>query len=183
MRNIFISSASRNEGTPDTLNFFDGAGFKLEPLRMRKVRTFSGQVLNAVCSALMVFFCSQLSAKTPQQMLKNVESLSQLGAVVGVCQDSVEFKKLPNKLALRSYDLNMRIESLVERIGKHYRDESLVTAYTLAMVSFTESPQLRKEVYARFKKACAPEMFNYIDSEIRIAERSLGDFMGRNRPR
>lgn len=115
--------------------------------------------------------------RPPPAMMDNVESLSILGAVLQICFVDPQFKKVPTPVALNLHRLDLRIRDLVEKITNHYREDALVTAYHLAVLKYSKSTDLRKQVVERYGEACGSKMFADVGLRVKEAERSIGAFL------
>ena len=130
-------------------------------------------VLFVTCATLI---CSPSLAEVPKPMVDNAYKLTEAAAVLNVCFESAEYKKLSSERALKMHDLIIRLTDLVEKISKHYNDETILLTYELMRVEMSSDPELKE--YARKEYLyCGDRLFREMEVYISENEKVINDFI------
>jgi hypothetical protein len=131
------------------------------------------------CSA---FVYSPLWAEAPKPMADNVFKLTEAAAVLNVCFQSGEYKKLPTEKALKLHDLIIRLTNLVEKISKHYNDDSIFLTYELMRVELSSDPEMEEYVRKEYQ-CCGDKLLKEMEIYVSENEKAIYDFLSRKKER
>jgi hypothetical protein len=124
------------------------------------------------------FVYSALWAEVPKPMVDNVSKLTEAAAVLIICFESEEYKKLPTEKALKLHGLSIRLTNLVEKISKHYNDESLLLTYELMKVEMSSDPDLKEYVRKEYQ-CCGDALFREMEVYVSENEKVIEDFISK----
>ena len=123
-----------------------------------------------------IFFCTPIGAQTPKPMQKNVFALTEAAAVLNVCFESPEYKGLETESALKIHELTMRITVLVERISKHYDDESLYLTFEMMRVKISSDPEMKEYVKNEYQY-CGDNLVNEMENYVGENEKIINEYL------
>lgn len=130
-------------------------------------------VLFVTCATLI---CSSSLAQVPKPMVDNVYKLTEAAAVLNVCFESAEYKKLSSERALKMHGLIIRLTDLVEKISKHYNDETILLTYELMRVEMSSDPELKEYVRKEYRY-CGDRLFREMEVYVAENEKVINDFI------
>lgn len=117
-----------------------------------------------------------LLSDTPKPMLDNVAALSEASAAIKICFQSDQYDLLSAEFALALHALNLRIETLVDDIANHYKDDALYLTYALLVTQVSEDPSLVETMRSKYDycgEKLLVEMKNNVDENERILQQFL----------
>ncbi|HYC38435.1 MAG TPA: hypothetical protein VEC19_18550 [Usitatibacter sp.] len=126
--------------------------------------------------AALAFACLSMpvsALQTPPQMMANVFRFSEAGAVLEICFASEAFKALPGEKSAKLRQLAARLSGLVQRIGTHWSDPSLLPTYEATRDRIAAESRLKLHVknhydYCGEKLASSMEQY-VVENEALIA--------------
>ena len=89
-------------------------------------------------------------AKTPKHIIENVYFLAEAAAILNVCFESQEYKKLSAEKANEIHDLAFSLTSTVEKIAKHYNDDNLYRYFEITRVQISSDQQVIDHVKSKY---------------------------------
>ena len=131
---------------------------------------------------LIVIFTALISspswAEVPKPMLDNVHNLTEAAALLNVCFESADYKRLSSEKALKMHGLIIRLTDLVEKISKYYNDESLLLTYELMKVEMSSDPELKEYVRKKYQY-CGDKLFREMEVYVSENEKVINDFVSK----
>lgn len=129
---------------------------------------------------LIVIFTVLISspswAEVPKPMMDNVQNLAEAAAVLNVCFESADYKKLSTEKALKMHGLSIRLTDLIEKILKYYNDESLLWSYELMQLEMSSDPELKEYVRKKYQY-CGDKLFREMEVYVSENEKAVNDFL------
>ena len=128
-----------------------------------------------ICTTLIF---SPSLAEVPKPMVDNVHKLTEAAAILNVCFESAEYKKLSSEKALKMHGLIIRLTDLVEKISKHYNDENFLLTYELMKVEMSSDPELKEYVRKEYQY-CGDKLFREMEVYVSENEKVINDFISK----
>lgn len=132
--------------------------------------------------AIMMLLCATLLSaqsgfgKTPEQIAENVLSLTEAAAVLNVCFESSEYKKLSTEKALELHRLDMHLADLVQKVADYYDDDALYMTYEMMRVKMSSDPVVKE--YGRKKyQYCGSNLFREMEAYVAESEQLIKSFL------
>lgn len=88
---------------------------------------------------------------TPPGMMANMYRLTEAAAVVTVCRESDTFRQLPTGKATQFDDLAARLRTVVEAIGRHYKDEAMPATFEATRTRIAGETAMRGYVKTKYQ--------------------------------
>ena len=116
-------------------------------------------------------------AAIPRPMLENVEALATMKYPIELCMASKEYEGWTIQKQTRFIVLGAKIDTLVLKIQKYYKEKNVFEAYLFSVSKFASSEQNKKTILNQYGNYCADKVYNEINEMFADSESQLNKFL------
>ena len=116
-------------------------------------------------------------AAIPRPMLENVEALATIKYPIELCMASKEYEGWTIQKQTRFIVLGAKIDTLVLKIQKYYKEKNVFEAYLFSVSKFASSEQNKKAILNQYGNYCADKVYNEINEMFADADRQISKFL------
>lgn len=117
---------------------------------------------------LLAFFHFSVWPKPPVKVLEQMDALSKIHAMVLVCFESAEYKRLPSEDALKFHRINQLADGVIELVEKKYSDPDAYMAFMYASSGYKSDSNFRRRLVQIYSRPCPPQFLIDAEREIQI---------------
>ena len=116
-------------------------------------------------------------AAIPRPMLENVEALATMKYPIELCMASKEYEGWTIQKQTRFIVLGAKIDTLVLKIQKYYKEKNVFEAYLFSVSKLASSEQNKKAILNQYGNYCADKVYNEINEMFADSESQLNKFL------
>ena len=116
-------------------------------------------------------------AEIPRPMLENVEALATMKYPIEVCMATKEYEGWTIQKQTRFIVLGAKIDTLVLKIQKYYKEKNVFEAYLFSVSKFASSEQNKKAILNQYGNYCADKVYNEIFEIFTDADKQISKFL------
>ena len=116
-------------------------------------------------------------AAIPRPMLENVEALATMKYPIELCMASKEYEGWTIQKQTRFIVLGAKIDTLVLKIQKYYKEKNVFEAYLFSVSKFASTEQNKKAILNQYGNYCADKVYNEINEMFADSESQLNKFL------
>jgi len=136
------------------------------------------QRMQKLIYSLLAVLLPMLSfAEIPRPMLENVEALATMKYPIEICMGTKEFEGLTMQKKTGFIVLGVKIDTLVLKIQKYYKEKNVFEAYLFGVSRFASSEQNKKILLNKYGSYCADKVYNEINEMFASSESQLNKFL------
>jgi len=111
-------------------------------------------------------------------MVNNISKIAEVSALLNICFESQNYKKLNTSKALQLFELDIRLTDLAESISDHFDDKALLMTYEFSRIKFSSENELIS-ISKRKYNYCNNNLFVDVGDYVSEHEKLFYEFFNR----